>query len=49
MKELFKDYLKFLNEGTPKEVVVCDYIASMSDKFAIATFESFYIPQSWQG
>ena len=44
-----KDYLKFLNEGTPKEVVVCDYIASMSDKFAIATFESFYIPQSWQG
>ena len=44
-----KDYLKFLNEGTEKEVVVCDYIASMSDKFAIATFESFYIPQSWQG
>ncbi len=44
-----KDYLKFLNGGTPKEVVVCDYIASMSDKFAIATFESFYIPQSWQG
>ena len=44
-----RDYLKFLNEGTEKEVVVCDYIASMSDKFAIATFESFYIPQSWQG
>lgn len=44
-----KDYLKFLNEGTEKEVVVCDYIASMSDKFAISTFESFYIPQSWQG
>ena len=44
-----RDYLKFLNEGTEKEVVVCDYIASMSDKFAIATFESLYIPQSWQG
>ena len=44
-----KDFLKFVEAGTPKEIVVCDYVASMSDKFAIATFESFYIPKSWQG
>ncbi len=49
MNLLPEDSLKFLERGTPKEIVVCDYIASMSDKFAIATFESLYIPQSWQG
>ena len=49
MKLLPKDFLTLLERGTPKEIVVCDYIASMSDKFAIATFESLYIPKSWQG
>jgi dGTPase len=44
-----RDYRKLVDKGTPREIAVCDYIASMSDKFAIATFESFYIPQSWQG
>lgn len=44
-----KDYLKLIDMGTPREVAVCDYIASMSDKFVIATFESFYVPKSWQG
>lgn len=44
-----RDYRNLVDKGTPKEIAVCDYIASMSDKFAIATFESFYIPQSWQG
>ncbi len=49
MKLLPEDFLMLLEQGTPKEIVVCDYIASMSDKFAIATFESLYIPKSWQG
>lgn len=44
-----KDYLKLVDTGTPREIAICDYIASMSDKFVIATFESFYVPQSWQG
>ena len=44
-----KDYLKLVDMGTPREVAICDYIASMSDKFVIATFESFYVPKSWQG
>ena len=44
-----KDSLRYIDEGTSKEIAICDYIASMSDKFAIATFESFYIPKSWQG
>ena len=43
------DLLKLIDEGTPKEIVICDHIASMSDKFVIATFESLYVPKSWQG
>ena len=43
-----QDYLQLLDRGTPREIVVCDYIASMSDKFVIANFESLYIPRSWQ-
>jgi dGTPase len=35
-----QDYLQLLDRGTPREIVVCDYIASMSDKFVIANFES---------
>lgn len=44
-----EDILKLVDKDTPKEIAVCDYIASMSDKFAISTFESLYIPKSWQG
>lgn len=43
------DLKKLIDLGTPREIAICDYIASMSDKFAIATFESLYIPKSWQG
>ena len=35
--------------GTPKEVVVCDYIAAMTDRFAIAQYDEIYIPKSWHG
>lgn len=44
-----KDFLKALDNGTPKEIVVCDYVASMSDKFAMYTFQEIYVPRSWKG
>ena len=31
------------------ERVVCDYIAGMTDKFAIYKFEEIFIPSGWQG
>lgn len=43
------DLLNMIESGTPREISICDYIASMSDKFVIATFESLYVPKSWQG
>ncbi len=49
VKKLPEDIITSMERGIPKEIAICDFIASMSDKFAIATFESLYIPQSWQG
>ncbi len=33
--------------GDSRERIVCDYIASMTDRFAIAQYEKIYIPRSW--
>lgn len=33
--------------STDKEQVICDYIAGMTDKFAIQTFNEHFIPRSW--
>lgn len=42
-------YLKLMNEhGVAPERVVCDYVSSMSDRFAIATFNEIYLPSSWK-
>ena len=30
------------------ERVVCDYIAGMSDGYAIAVFEELFVPQAWK-
>ncbi len=42
------EYLKqLMNQGEAKEKVVCDYVSSMTDRFAVAKFEEYYIPKSW--
>lgn len=38
---------KRMEAGEAKERLVCDYIASMTDRFAIAQYEKIYIPRSW--
>lgn len=32
---------------TPPERVVCDFIAGMTDRYAISLFESIFIPRTW--
>ena len=44
MPELQK---KMIGSGTPVWRAVCDYIASMTDRYAIKMFESIYIPKTW--
>ena len=42
------DYLKeMMEEGVPKERLVCDYVSSMTDRYAVAVFEEVYVPHSW--
>lgn len=40
---------KTLAEKFGKETAVCDYIAGMTDSFAIRTFEELFIPKGWNG
>lgn len=41
--------LRLIENGEPAEKVVCDYIGSMTDRFAIAQYQTIYIPKTWQG
>ncbi len=47
--ELYPDYLqKLLENGQPRERIVCDCISAMTDRFAIARFHEYFVPKSWQ-
>ncbi|HEX9988439.1 MAG TPA: deoxyguanosinetriphosphate triphosphohydrolase [Chloroflexia bacterium] len=39
--------LKRNPRGEPNERLVVDYIAGMTDRFAISTFERIFVPRSW--
>ena len=41
----FQPQLTF--EGLPR--VVCDYIAGMTDKYAMYKYDELFIPTGWQG
>ena len=43
MEALPEDLLRLIANGEPEEKVVCDYIAAMTDRFAIAKFEEIYV------
>lgn len=41
-------FLQMLEEGEKEERVVCDYIAGMTDQYAINKFREYFLPQAWQ-
>lgn len=60
VKTLYEHYMNHTEElptffvelglvGEPREQVVCDFISSMTDRFAIARYEELYIPKCWHG
>lgn len=49
IEELPADIRRMEESGEPAEKLVCDYIAAMTDRFAIALYEELYIPKSWHG
>ena len=42
------DFYRSLIEKYGLEQAVCDYISSMSDKFAVYKFEQYFVPASWK-
>ncbi len=41
------EYKNMVDLGHDKERIVCDYIAGMTDQYAIHCFEDIYIPKAW--
>ncbi|MFR4352402.1 MAG: deoxyguanosinetriphosphate triphosphohydrolase [Roseburia sp.] len=41
-------YLNMMAQGETRQRVVCDYIAGMTDQYAIAKFSEYFLPQAWQ-
>lgn len=39
--------IRSLSEDDERDKAVCDYIAGMSDRFALYAYENIYIPKSW--
>lgn len=44
-----KEFRNLLDQGEPREQVVCDYVGAMTDRYAIAIYDDIYIPKSWMG
>lgn len=48
--QLPEEYLFMMKERQEKKArVVCDYIAGMSDSYAIDQFEELFVPKAWKG
>lgn len=45
-EKLPKTYINLM-EKYPKEQVICDYLSSMTDRYAIYTFNNFFVPKGW--
>lgn len=47
--ELLPDYYRaMIGAPDPKDRIVCDYIAGMTDQYAVAKFSTYFMPKSWQ-
>ena len=45
---LTNECVEMIYMGEDSKTVVCDYIAGMTDNYAIETFKDIYIPKSWK-
>lgn len=55
--EYYRDHLELLPEeflrmirekGEKEERVICDYIAGMTDTYAVKKFQEYFVPESWK-
>ena len=45
--EMTSEYLDMLEQGEKPEVTVCDYIAGMTDNYAVMKFQDIFLPKAW--
>ncbi len=43
-----EQFTRMIDAGEKQDRVVCDYIAGMTDQYAIAKFNEFFVPLAWQ-
>ena len=44
-----KEYIQMMEEREiRKEQIICDYIAGMTDTYAVKKFQEYFIPESWK-
>ena len=49
LDKLPEEYLRLMEmSGDSKEQIICDYIAGMTDNYAVKTFQEIFIPESWK-
>ena len=49
VERLPEEYLKLMEQnGDSKEQIICDYIAGMTDNYAVKVFQEIFIPESWK-
>ncbi len=41
------DYMKIIAEESGKETAACDYVAGMTDHYAVTCYENLFIPKAW--
>ena len=44
-----KEYQGYIARGEERESVVCDYIAGMTDNYAVECAKRLFLPMAWQG
>ncbi len=45
--QLPKYYREQMDKGADRHAAVCDFLAGMTDQFAIMTYEKLFLPQQW--
>ncbi len=48
LDKLPEQFLTMIEAGEARDRVVCDYIAGMTDQYAIAKFDEYFMPKAWQ-
>jgi dGTPase len=44
-----KEFLIMMEEkGISEEQIICDYIAGMTDTYAVKKFQEIFVPESWK-